>query len=262
MPAEFLKQFIEKTPPYKKENLDTIILSYISGRNFPKIEVYCLNCEKEKTFNPRTYSTSDVSVVQISNYLQVHSKIPYICFLIEYRCTQCGAIHTYTIKIDNDTIVKTGQYPSFAELSNRDAEKYKNVLSKYYIEFKRSLSAYSQSMGAASFVYLRRILEDIVEKKYAKLEHKNNEIKFLDKLKAVEKVEIIIPKEIETLKGQIYSILSKGVHEYSEDECLEMYEPVKFIIELILDKQLEEKARKDKTKNYSALIANKLGASN
>ncbi len=39
----------------------------------------------------------------------------------------------------------------------------------------------------------------------------------------------------------MYSILSKGIHELSEEECLQYFKLMKIGIELILDEQLEEK---------------------
>lgn len=39
----------------------------------------------------------------------------------------------------------------------------------------------------------------------------------------------------------LYGILSKGIHELSEDECLSYFDPVKAALELILDQALEKK---------------------
>lgn len=44
----------------------------------------------------------------------------------------------------------------------------------------------------------------------------------------------------------IYSVLSKGIHELSEEECLYSFEPLKLGIELILDEKKEIVERKKK----------------
>ena len=76
-------------------------------------------------------------------------------------------------------------------------------------------------MGVASFVYLRRILEDIINKKYIKLFPKDTQdIRFMGKLQAVETKEEIIPHEFDELRTKIYAILSKGVHEYQRGRVL------------------------------------------
>lgn len=57
----------------------------------------------------------------------------------------------------------------------------------------------------------------------------------------------------------MYGILSKGIHELSEQECLEAFPIVKLGIEIILDANLEETARKkkitDAKKKIEALAA-------
>ena len=45
---------------------------------------------------------------------------------------------------------------------------------------------------------------------------------------------------------KIYSILSKGVHELSEDECLTFFDTVKLGIELILDEKVEKEIKRKK----------------
>ena len=44
----------------------------------------------------------------------------------------------------------------------------------------------------------------------------------------------------------IYNILSKGIHELTEQECLESFPIVKVGIEIILDEKIQEKERQDK----------------
>ena len=74
----------------------------------------------------------------------------------------------------------------------------------------------------------------------------------------VEESEIIIPVEFETIKNEIYTILSKGVHEYEEDECLGLYEAVKYVIERLLDIELEKKENAKKTSEVLKAIKDKL----
>lgn len=48
----------------------------------------------------------------------------------------------------------------------------------------------------------------------------------------------------------LYGILSKGVHELSEEECLENFDIVKTGIELILDEVIEKKKKLEKIKKF------------
>ena len=53
---------------------------------------------------------------------------------------------------------------------------------------------------------------------------------------------------------KLYSILSKGIHELSEDECLKHFPVVKVGIELILDDKLEILRRRQKLEEASEAI--------
>ncbi len=158
---------------------------------------------------------------------------------ITLRCAKCGEAHYYSLLFKGNTVTKIGQYPSFSKSEVQSLRKYKNLISKYYPELTRSVNAYSQGMGVAAFVYLRRILEYLVESKY----NGDTSWKFIEKLKEVEKTEEIMPEELSAVKEEIYSVLSKGIHEYEEDECMELYLAVKYVIERILDIELERKSR-------------------
>ena len=53
----------------------------------------------------------------------------------------------------------------------------------------------------------------------------------------------------------IYSILSKGIHELTEEECQQHFTPLRNSIELILDERLLNKEREEKSEQ----IRQKLG---
>lgn len=268
------EEFITKTPPYVKAYLDEQDVINLSNMSTSKIEEHCMHCDKEQTFI--TYKCKRSGMADLNgdfhrmlsgcdpnDNANSHVQDPItdssqeIYIGLDYYCAKCGERHEYFFTSDRKYIMKVGQNPSFSDLQGKEINKYKNLISKYFIEFKSSLSCYAQKKGIAAFVYLRRILEDIIEKKYKKLfpEEETN-IRFVDKFSKVQEEEKIIPTELESVKDHLYAVLSKGIHEYDEQECLEIYEIVKFVIEEILDKQLEEKKREEKIKKAKeALIA-------
>jgi len=105
---------------------------------------------------------------------------------------------------------------------------------------------------------LRRILEHLVDTKYFALPGANEQARFVEKLEAVEKVEPIIPKELIAVKAKIYFVLSKGVHEYTEDECLSLFEAVLYVISSILDQELYKKEQATKAAEVKQIIDRKL----
>lgn len=57
----------------------------------------------------------------------------------------------------------------------------------------------------------------------------------------------------------VYGIVSKGIHELSEDECICMFPFIRTGIELILDDLLAEKERVEKEKLFETFVAQKTG---
>ena len=83
---------------------------------------------------------------------------------MNFYCAKCNEKYVFFFRTDRKTIEKVGQSPSFGDLQGIEINKYKDLISKYFIEFKSSINCYSQGKGIAAFVYLRRILEDLIEK--------------------------------------------------------------------------------------------------
>ena len=277
--VEILQDVIQNTPPYKICEWNIDYYSYLGEIRLLTVDDFCECCKDIKVFtniNPlifdktliddigkhsAIYSDIDVVDIPLPNPNDKFKSKKYVVSVI-LKCAKCGENHYYSIVFLGDKIVKIGQYPSFAGIEKYKLEKYKNIRSKYYIEFLRSVNAYSQHMGIAAFVYLRRIYEHIVEKEYAKLPDtiKNNNVSngsFDDKMKAVDKEISIIPPELDSQKSKIYSVLSKGIHEYEEDECYELYPVMKAIIIIMLERYLSEKEMKKQLKKIEKTLRNK-----
>lgn len=184
-------------------------------------------------------------------------------YCISFQCTRD---HSHSLLFDllvtNNQIIKIGQYPSFADISIGDIAKYKSVLGGKFREYSKSLGLFSHGIGIGSFVYLRRIIENLVFEKYAEVKDvlKVSEEDFIhsefkDKLEALRPY---LPQVLVDNKN-IYGIVSKGVHELSESECLEMYPYIKAGIELILDDIIAEKERREKEKLFSKFVADTTG---
>lgn len=156
-------------------------------------------------------------------------------------------------------IEKTGQYPSIADLQMFDIEKYRRVLDKdSYRDFTRAIGLYADGIGCGSFIYLRRILEKIVVSEHKKClgcegwnEKKYDDARFDEKLRLLEKFgKKIVPDSISVSKNKIYGVLSRGVHESTEEECLGLFPAMKFAIEEILEDQLQKKEREKRLEEF------------
>jgi hypothetical protein len=161
------------------------------------------------------------------------------------KLTECSKLF-----VTSDEIFKIGQYPSIAEISQPELKKYRGVLTKEkYSELNRGIGLITHGVGIGAFVYLRRIFEDLIEEAHLSLKDSEgwDEDKFLNS-RMSEKIELLrneLPEFLVENKA-LYGILSKGIHELTEDVCKEYFSTVKLGIELILDEKLEKRKKREK----------------
>jgi len=160
----------------------------------------------------------------------------------------------YRVKSGDETLYgKFGQLPSLADIQFAEiGKKYDKYLSRTDLsEFKKAIGLAAHGVGAGSFVYLRRIFEKLIADTYKKhsakigIEEKEFNAKHME-----EKVELLkayLPSQLVEMKS-VYSILSKGVHELTEQECLKYFSALKLSIELILEQQIENESKKQRDK--------------
>lgn len=181
-----------------------------------------------------------------------------------YEVSDDGDLKNAYAKMKNCLVIqKVGQYPSLADMQMFDIVKYQKVLDKgSYRDFTRALGLFADGIGCGSFVYLRRILEKLVEVEHQKCKSDSDwdddafcTLRFDDKLKTLEQFGCtIIPEPIAGVRTKIYGMLSKGVHESPEEECIELFPYMQFAIEEILDEQIRRKERAEKLKNFSRML--------
>lgn len=115
---------------------------------------------------------------------------------------------------------------------------------------------YASGMGIGSYVYLRRIFERII----VTASHKaisDGKIKAEDfgGARVNEKIKMLsdyLPKSL-VHNEAFYGIVSKGIHELSEEECIEYFPIMKSFIMMILRQW--EKMRKDEEEEKQLSVA-------
>ena len=156
--------------------------------------------------------------------------------------------------MDENSITKVGQYPNVNKFKYSNLSKYEELLGEYHIELKTALTLHSSGVGVGSFVYLRRVFEKIMFDNY-KENSSNLDIPEDDFNTAhfTEKIEFLkdyLPKFMVDNKT-IYSILSKGVHELDEQECIDYFDTLFDSIILILDEIIDKKEKEKKQRELS-----------
>lgn len=155
----------------------------------------------------------------------------------EYICSMNEEHHLdYIVLATDNSMMKIGQYPSIADMTFPELDAYKHVISKEdRKELGTAIGLFASGVGAGSYVYLRRILERLVyQAKEAAADAIDNEM--FEQARVAEKIKMLegyLP-DILVKNTTIYGILSKGIHELSEEECRKYFPVVKECIYQIL----------------------------
>lgn len=251
-----------------EDNIDDLIF-LLDGK--VRISVYCKECKTERVFTMKPYKyfvddgkecysrslSAEMRRIKQVNDLQNSSspnglesrenkiwewknwQIEEVSrvLLFKFICSMNDEHHLdYIVLTTDNSMMKIGQYPSVADMTFPELDAYKHVISKEdRRELGTAIGLFASGIGAGSYVYLRRILERLV---YSAKETAGDDI---DK----EKFEQArVAERIKMLKGYlpdmlvknttIYEILSKGIHELSEEECRKYFPVVKQCIYQIL----------------------------
>jgi len=241
-------RFYFETPIYEFINTDQLDGDIFDG----DVDAYNSISHYETTFSIESRRIGD----QYSDY--------YSFYRITLTCKRNGKdILRFFVYRDDEKVVKMGQFPSMASIQFAEiGKKYDTLLSVEDLKsFKRAISLAAEGVGIGSFVYLRRIFENLVRETFEQNKKDISETKEEFSVKRMkEKITILkswLPSQLVEMNG-LYKVLSKGLHELSEQECLAYFPALKLAIELILEQKIEmdlKKKRDEAVKKQIAEIA-------
>lgn len=250
------EDFLINLPLYKVVNFDKEDLE--QGRVVyyfdDVLDTYCPECNKHSIFT-RNWGNGGKSISYDES-----SWVDSGMFAIQLVCGRNPKHKLYFLfTAVGQSIQKIGQLPSIADLNLFDVQKYSKVLERiYFQELTKAIGLAAHGVGVGSFVYLRRIFEFLINEAHntAMSETGWDEDSYL-KARMSEKIALLrahLPEFLVDNKG-LYSILSKGIHELDEEECLAAFPVVKVGIEIILDDKLEKSNREKKLADAKKTIA-------
>lgn len=210
------------------------------------VDAWCVKCERDSVFRIAS---------QLPGYNETPKKLPYAGVVeIQASCTRgaedsysgCRAPLVVMLYKEHTQIRKIGQFPSAADLAfgSLDDAFNKELDSEHRRELGTAIGLYAHGVGIGSFVYLRRIFETLLEEahKQAASEPGWDESTYA-KSRVSERILLLraqLPGRL-VAASNLYGVLSTGVHELSEQDCLANFDLVKSAIELILKDRHEDK---------------------
>ena len=152
----------------------------------------------------------------------------YCSFIMECARREIRIIFTFYLNKKKSTLQKIGQYPSVASFQEHNFLKdFKDIILE---EDARTLSKanglFAHGIGAGALVYLRRVFERIIfqtwyqNKEACGITEEDFKRKRMDE--KIETLSNYLPQMILQNKA-IYGVLSKGIHELEEEECMTIF---------------------------------------
>ena len=267
------KHFLESYPLYRKLSLELPYHSdSITDIGQPAINMHCKVCKSVQTFNNNNdywevHSSSQVRAKDIDVWGNT-IRVRYICsscenyefkFFLEF-------IKTGKSRSNENNYVgyvwKIGQTPAWEIKIDKNLEK---ALGDHSDMYKKGLVSESQSYGIGAYAYFRRITENIIDEllnSVASLIGEEDREKYQEALEKVkktrvteEKIDLIVDLLPESLQPDgfnplksLHSALSDGIHNKSDDDCLEAADTIKEILTYLLE---EISRRNDRAKKFT-----------
>lgn len=259
------QEFIFEIPLYQKIECDDVkqIIKDLTSIISPKFDGFNAQRTKESTYSvwhnlSCRHNLEYKSDIDVPDHKLFESTEPW------YVTLRCGRYNDeievmVLLDADDHSIMKVGQYPTIADMHKAQVKHYKSVLTEEEMkEFTRAIGLAASGVGIGSFVYLRRIFENLIQEAYIQaLSNGDVEEDVFLHMRMDEKIGALkeyLPKTLVEIK-QIYGILSRGIHELSEKECLSYFDAMRTGIEIILDDKLEQRKRAEKRAKAIAQVS-------
>ena len=180
---------------------------------------------------------------------------------IQGHCSYCNRfridflIKVFKDKTDNLFARKIGAYPPFEILPDKEILNYLNEQHQEF--YKKALMNFSTGYGIGAFAYLRRITEETIKRVIQDII--SLELSGYDKVKdalddynrshamstLLSSINPYLPKALLDVGDNplrlLYESASKGIHEMSEEECLDKAELINVLLQFVIKKINEEK---------------------
>ncbi len=254
-----IKEFLENAPLYswrefKRPNANR------SSLWIKEIDAYCNTCKQHRPFQ-------DLRASGAGSGMNIRALSTGQSFF-EFKCASCRKDrHEYLIdQVVSDETIKIQKY---GELPRKSLDR-DPVLKKFFSHdsdcYEKAGVCLANGYGIAAFAYMRRIIEsnigdllDMIKEdiestdssspSLAKLAELKKESPMSDKIKIANSAlpDYLIPSGLNPL-GRLYQVLSEGVHNSSDESCLEKAAAVQACVKYLISELASRKKNRDSFK--------------
>ena len=240
--------FLETYPLYRKFATSFSPSTNIPSLPQPAIHMRCDVCSSDQTFTiVNKYESHNVggSTTLASGSLNITTMAIYLCS----SCRKFKRHFLLEFSRDGQYVIKVGQNPSYDITLEPHLEQILGKEHSYY--YKKGKISESQGYGIGAFAYYRRIAEEIIDGLLEQIPElmagveKDKYLVALEEVKKTrqtkEKIELVKDLLPPILKPDNYNplsllhgLLSEGLHQSSEEECLERADELRSILEFLV----------------------------
>jgi len=251
-PFPGLAEFLFESPLYEQVKRPRSIEERKS-LSVDTVDGYCPECKRAATFRGRT-----AKLVSVQQWDQAPTNT---ALEVNIHCTRIDShqIRFIALLLEH-SVQKIGQYPSFATVSQAAIKEYRRFLEDQdAVELNRGIGLAAHGVGIGSFVYIRRIFERLIQRRFDEnkaaegwSEGKFKKMRMEDRIKLMKKH---LPASLFEHR-KIYGILSLGIHELDEHKCLSVFPVARRSIIHSLEEEHRRKAHEAERADLTKAIAN------
>jgi len=238
-----MKEFFETVPPYQEVEIEDLLNNdAYHDLNMTSIFIFCEKCNGERNFSPDS-----------ADFINKNSKI----LAYDYTCVNCKSSKKYftvIVEIIKDKkkekvlLKKIGEFPVFGPPT---PPKLFSLIGPDKDNFQKGRRCEFQSLGIGSYAYYRRVVEsqknriiDQIIKIYEQYEQYDKNSELIEQL-VLAKTETQFSKAVDIIKKNLpnyllidghnplkllHTALSKGIHEMTDDECLNKANNIRVVL--------------------------------
>ena len=221
---------------------------------------YCLRCGLMSVFKAESQRIVSITAPVVGHYESPKDDTSFygdIDFGKRLHCTMCNMFMSVYFKVIDNKVIKVGSYPSIADLDRGRLFSECNIPnSRIPKELATAVGLKAHGVYIGAYAYLRRVYETLIEKARKKAEQDGVLIDDFEKKHVKEKIKVLsdyLP-EYMVENRDAYGILSKGIHELTEEDCKTGYDVLYNLIVLILEDEEERRKKELRKKDISNAI--------
>jgi hypothetical protein len=249
-----------KTDDRTGSNAETLIREAKLGT----FDCYCIRCQKETPF-----IISPLSIKSTGGGLRDGNALaqpPHI-FGLRAVCQRDLTTYSYAFKEVDKRIVKIGQHPSMADIAFGELKGIDKGLDQTdRAELGKALGLFSHDAALGAFTYLRRVFERLISRAHQRQADRGNPVEGFATKRMDEKIAALsgeLPERV-VRNSAVFSILSLGIHELSDEKCKVIFPLMKAIIFQMLEQEEHQRreaiAERETESAFQALLSSTASA--